>query len=72
MPVSVAQLRRWFVGVLVLVCVVVGGTYLYLRHRVQNALKQVPGKIGIEIQQNASQFTISKSEQGRTILKLCR
>src|SRR5512140_2804132 len=70
MPVSIARLRRWFVAALVLVCLVVGGTYLYFRHRVTNALKQIPGKIGIEIQQSANQFTISKSEQGRTLFKL--
>jgi len=70
MPVSVARLRRWFAGAMVFVCVVVGGTYLYLRHRVQNALKQVPGRIGIEIQESAEGFTISKSEQGHTLFKL--
>jgi len=36
----------------------------------QNALKQVPGKIGVEIQQSAHGFTISKSDQGRTLFKL--
>jgi lipopolysaccharide export system protein LptA len=70
MPVSVARLRQWLVIALIVVCVVVGGSYLYLRHRVTNALKQVPEKIGIEIEQSAQQFTISKSEQGRTIFKL--
>ena len=70
MPISIAGLRRWFVIALAFVCVGVGGTYLYLRHRVTNALKQVPAKIGLEIQQSANQFTISKSEQGRTIFKL--
>jgi lipopolysaccharide export system protein LptA len=70
MPVSIARLRRWFAVALVLVCVVVGGTYLFFRHRVTNALKQIPGKLNIEISQSANQFTISKSEQGRTIFKL--
>ena len=69
MPVFVARLRRWFVIALALVCVVVGGTYLHLRHRVQNVRKQVQ-KLGIEVQQSANEFTISKSEQGRTIFKL--
>jgi lipopolysaccharide export system protein LptA len=70
MPVSVARLRRWFVIALVFVCGAVGGAYFYARHRVQNALKQVPEKIGIEIQQSAHGFTISKSLQGRTLFKL--
>ena len=46
------------------------GAYLYFRHRVQNALKEVPEKIGVNIQQSAQGFTISKSEQGRTLFKL--
>ncbi|HTM37966.1 MAG TPA: LptA/OstA family protein [Terriglobales bacterium] len=70
MPVSAARLRRWLVAALTLVCFVVGSSYLYLRHRVTNALKQVTEKIPIEIQESAHQFTISKSEQGRTIFKL--
>jgi len=37
---------------------------------VQNALKQVPEKIGLEIQQSATGFTVSKSEQGRTLFKV--
>ncbi len=51
-------------------CLSVAGTYFYAKHRVQNALKQIPGKIGINIQQSAQGFTISKSEQGRTLFKL--
>src|SRR6266568_9574904 len=70
MPVSISRLRQWFVVAAVFVCLVVAGTYFYARHRVQNALKQVPTKIGIEIQQSAQGFTISKSEQGRTIFRL--
>jgi len=69
MPVSIARLRRWIVVALALVCAVVAGTYLHFRHRVQNVRKQVQ-KLGIEVQQSANQFTISKSEQGRTIFKL--
>ncbi|MBW8869717.1 MAG: hypothetical protein JF563_02930, partial [Acidobacteriales bacterium] len=70
MPVSISHLRRWFAGAAILVCVIIAGTYFYARHRVQNALKQVPGRIGIEIQQSAQGFTISKSDQGRTLFKL--
>ena len=48
----------------------VAGVYFYARHRVQNALKQVPEKIGLEIKQSATGFTVSKSEQGRTLFKI--
>src|SRR5258708_37078383 len=70
MPLSISRLRRWFDAAAIFVCVIVLGTYFYARHRVQNALKQVPEKIGINIQQSANGFTISKSEQGRTLFKL--
>jgi len=70
MPIPTSRLRRWFAAATIFVCVVVAGTYFYARHRVQNALKQVPEKIGLNIQQSAAGFTVSKSEQGRTLFKL--
>jgi lipopolysaccharide export system protein LptA len=70
MAVSIARLRRWFLlGVLVLFSVVVGA-YFHARHRVENAFKQVGGKIGLNVEQSAEGFTISNSEQGRTLFKL--
>jgi lipopolysaccharide export system protein LptA len=48
----------------------VGAAYFYARHRLRNAIKEVPGKIGLEIQQSAQGFTISRSEQGRTLFKI--
>ena len=70
MPISTARLRRWFAAAAIFVSIIVLGAYFYARHRVQNALTQVPGKMGINIQQSAQGFSISKSEQGRTIFKL--
>jgi lipopolysaccharide export system protein LptA len=70
MPLSISRLRRWFAVVAVFVCLLVAGTYFYARHRIENALKRVPGKMGLNIQQSAQGFTISKSEQGRTLFKL--
>ena len=67
MAISIGRLRTWFLAALVFVCLVVAGAYFYSRHRVQNALKQIPGKMGIEIQQSAQGFTLSASEQGRTV-----
>ena len=70
MPVLVSRLRPWFAGAVIVVVLIVAGVYFHARHRVQNALKQVPEKIGLEIQQSAKGFTVSKSEQGRTIFKI--
>jgi lipopolysaccharide export system protein LptA len=70
MPLEISRLRRWFAIAAVAVVLVVSGAYFYARYRVTNALKEVPGKIGLEIQQSAQGFTISKSEQGRTLFKV--
>jgi len=67
---SVSSLRRWFAAGAILVILTVAGVYFYARHRVQNALKQVPEKIGLEIKQTAKGFSISRSDQGRTLFKL--
>jgi lipopolysaccharide export system protein LptA len=70
MPVSITHLRRWFAAGAIALVLVVGGVYFYAKMRVQNALKQIPEKMGVEIQQTATGFTISKSEQGRTWFKI--
>jgi lipopolysaccharide export system protein LptA len=64
---GVSRLRRWFALAAVLLTLVVASVYLYLRRGVQNVLEHVPSKIGLDIQQTAEGFKISKSDQGRTI-----
>jgi lipopolysaccharide export system protein LptA len=70
MPAHLSRLRRWFAGAIIAAVLIVAGTYFYARHRVQNALKQIPGKIGLEIKQSATGFTVSKSQQGRTLFTI--
>src|ERR1700722_3694493 len=70
MPINLSRLRRWLGGAIIIVVLLVAGAYFYARHRVQNALKQVPEKIGLDIKQTATGFTVSKSEQGRTLFKV--
>src|SRR5579864_717371 len=67
MPIHIARLRRWFAIGAIGLSMVVAGMYLYARWRVHNALKDVPNKLGIEVQQSTDNFTISKSDQGRTV-----
>ncbi|MBS1849996.1 MAG: LPS export ABC transporter periplasmic protein LptC [Acidobacteria bacterium] len=70
MALKVTRLRRWFaVGAILVVAVVVGAYFLAKRH-LESTLNKVPEKIGIEIQQSAQGFTVSKSEAGRTIFKI--
>ena len=70
MPIQISHLRRWFAGGAIGLLLVVASVYFYARHKVENALKEVPAKIGIEIQQSAKGFTVSRSEQGHTIFKI--
>src|SRR5579863_2853479 len=70
MPASLSVLRRWFAAAAIAAVLLVAGAYFYARHREQNALKDVPEKIGLEIKQTATGFTVSKSEQGRTLFTI--
>src|SRR2546427_6021648 len=70
MPLQAPRLRRWFALAAIALSLVVAGVYFYARWRARNALQEAPGKIGIEVQQSAQGFTVSRSEQGRTLFKL--
>jgi lipopolysaccharide export system protein LptA len=67
MSLHVTRLRRWFAAGAILMIAIVAGMYLYARWRVRNVVHEIPEKIGVEIQQTAQGFSISKSEQGRTL-----
>jgi lipopolysaccharide export system protein LptA len=67
---EISRLRRWFATGAVGLLLVVAAVYFYARHRMQDALKEVPAKIGLEVQQSAQGFTISRSEQGHTVFKV--
>ncbi|HUJ95744.1 MAG TPA: LPS export ABC transporter periplasmic protein LptC [Terriglobales bacterium] len=67
---EISRLRRWFAISLAALGLLVAGAYFYATRRVPNALKQVPEKINVEIQQNAHGFTFSRSAEGRTLFKI--
>jgi lipopolysaccharide export system protein LptA len=70
MPPQISRLRRWFALATILSILVVSGMYLYARRKMQNALKEVPEKIGLQFVQTAKGFSVSKSEQGRTLFRV--
>jgi lipopolysaccharide export system protein LptA len=49
---------------------VVAGFYLYARFQLRLALKNLPAKVGIDIQQTSEGFSLSKSEGGRTLFTI--
>ena len=67
MPVTIRRLRAWIVSAAILLMIVLAGFYTYGRYRVRNVLKALPDKLGVDVQQSADSFSISKSEGGRTL-----
>src|ERR1700730_16977075 len=67
MPLRAYRLLRLVVLAAVLLTLVVVGMYFYARSKAINVLKQVPGKIGLEIKQTANGYQFSKSDGKRTL-----
>ncbi len=66
MAPSVSRLRRWFALGAILMVATVAGMYFYAQWSLRQAVHAIPAKIGLNIQQTAEGFSISKSVQGRT------
>jgi lipopolysaccharide export system protein LptA len=66
MPLPVSRLRRWFALTAILMMATVAGMYLYARWSLRKAIHDIPAKIGLDIQQTAEGFSVSKSVEGRT------
>src|SRR5882724_3727098 len=70
MTLRVYRLRRLLAGTAILLMIFVAGMYFYARSRATSVLKQIPGKIGIEIKQTAKGFQFSKSDGKRTLFTI--
>src|SRR5208337_4569921 len=62
-----SRLRRWFALGAILMIATVAGMYFYARWSLRKAIHSIPAKIGLDIQQTAEGFSISKSVEGRTL-----
>ena len=70
MAPQITRLRRWFaLGAIVMVATV-GGMYFYAQWSLRKAVHAIPAKLGLDIQQTAEGFSISKSVDGRTLFKV--
>ncbi len=67
---SIAQVRRWLVGIAVALLAVVTVSYFIAKARVKPQLHSIPQQLGLDIQQTSEGFTLSKSEGGRTIFTI--
>ena len=70
MTLPIYHLRRWLAAIAIVFSMVVAGMYFYARHRQHSFLKDVPGKIGLDIKQTAKGFQFSKSDGGRTLFTI--
>ena len=70
MTLPIYHLRRLLAVTAVVLTTVVAGMYFYARLRARNVLKEVPGRIGIEIRQTVNGFQLSKSDGGRTLFTI--
>jgi lipopolysaccharide export system protein LptA len=66
MRVTVARLRRGIVILACLILAVLTAFIFYARYRVHRFAKDLPAKLGIDIQQTANGFTYSQSSKGHT------
>ena len=70
MPISIPRLRVWFAMLAIAVVAVVAGFYFYARIQNRSFLKQLPQKLGVDIQQSSQGFSLSKSQGGRTLFTI--
>jgi lipopolysaccharide export system protein LptA len=70
MALRVSRLRRWFAFGAILMIATVAGMYFYARWSLRKAIHSIPAKIGLDIQQTAEGFSISKSVEGRTLFRV--
>lgn len=70
MRLTVARLRQ---GIILLACLLVAvlvGVFVYARYRLRHFEKDLPARLGINIQQTANGFTYSQSSQGHTLFTI--
>ena len=63
----VAQLRRWLLGGVVLLLLVLAGLLGYARFRAHRFLADIPRRLGIDIKSETNGFTYSQSSKGHTL-----
>src|SRR5208337_3867622 len=70
MASPVSRLRRWFALGAILMVATVAGMYFYARWSLRKAVHDLPAKMGLDIQQTAEGFSVSKSIEGRTLFTM--
>ena len=70
MRVTVRGLRQWIVAAAVLLIAVVMGFLFYGRYRFRRVEKDLPARLGANIQQSANEFSYTQSSHGHSLFTL--
>lgn len=67
MPLTIARLRQAILILAGLLVALIIGFFVYARYRLRHFEKDLPAKLGVNIQQTANGFTYSQSSKGHTL-----
>ncbi len=70
MRVTIEGLRRWILITGSLLLAMVAGFFIYGRSRLRHIEKDLPARLGVNIQQTATGWSLSQSSQGHTLFTL--
>lgn len=70
MRITVRDIRRWIVGLACLLVAVLVGFLFYARLQLRHVVKDLPGKLGANIQRTANGYTYSQSDKGHTLFTI--
>jgi lipopolysaccharide export system protein LptA len=70
MRITIERLRTWILVLAGLLIAVIAGFFALTRYKVSHFGRDLPGKLGVNIQQDANGFTFSKSQGGHTLFTL--
>jgi lipopolysaccharide export system protein LptA len=70
MRITIERLRTWILVLAGVLIAVIAGFFLLTRYKLSHFGRDLPAKLGVNIQQDANGFTFSKSQAGHTLFTL--
>lgn len=70
MRITIERLRSWVLIAAGVLIAIILGVFGYTRYKLSHMGRDLPRKLGVNIQQDANGFTFSKSQGGRTLFTL--
>src|SRR5690242_7490409 len=70
MRITIEKLRTWILVLAGVLIAIITGFFVLTRYRLLHVGHDLPGRLGVNIQQDANGFTFSRSQRGRTLFTL--